>query len=123
MHVIDVIGDGSRRRGDATSCCHAHADSSHDERGPKGKRGQNQAGDGRHASHGGGGPPGDAGDLGLLVELADVVGDGVERDDVLPQDLGALCEDLVEDPQAALHLVRQDGKGPGFSNDRNPPLS
>lgn len=114
MHVIDVIRDGGRSGSDAAGSCHSHADSGHDQRGPKSKRGQNQTGDGRHAAHGGGGAPGDACDLGLMVELADVVGDGVERDDVLPEDLGPLREDLVEDPQAALHLVRQDGERPGF---------
>lgn len=113
VHVIDVIRDGGRSGSDAAGGGHAHTDGGHDQRGPERKRGQNQTGDGRHAAHGGGGAPGDAGDLGLLVELADAVGDGVERDDVLPEHLGPLCEDLVKDPQATLHLVRQDGERPG----------
>lgn len=48
------------------------------------------------------------------MEIADIVGDGVERDDGLPEDLGSLREDLVEDAQAAMNLVRQDGEGPGI---------
>lgn len=58
------------------------------------------------------------------MEIADIVGDGVERDDGLPEDLRSLREDLVEDAQAAMNLVRQDGEGPGiYMKQRNIILS
>lgn len=114
VHVIDVIRDGRRGWSDSTSGCNAHTNSGNYERGAKGKGCQRQTSDGRHTTHSCGGAPGDASDLGLLVEIADIVGDGVERDDGLPEDLGSLREDLVEDAQAAMNLVRQDGEGPGI---------
>lgn len=114
VHVVDVIRDGRRGRSDSSGRCHANTDGSDHERGPEGEGRQSQTGDGRHAAHSRGGAAGDAGDLGLVVEGADVVGDGVERDDGLPEDLGPLSEDLVEEAQAAVDLVSQDGERPGI---------
>lgn len=45
--------------------------------------------------------------------LTDVIGDGVQSDDGQPQELSSLCEDLVEETQAAFYFVRQDAKRPG----------
>lgn len=114
MHVIDTVRDGCRGWRDSTSCCHAHTDSRQDQREAKGEGGQRQTSDGRGATHGCGGASGDAGDLGLLVEIADIIGDGVEHDDGLPEDLSSLREDFVEDAQASVYLVRQRGEWPGI---------
>lgn len=113
MHVIDVIGDGGGGRRDPAGGGHAHAHGGDDQRGAEGEGRQRQACDGGHAPHRRGGAPRDAGDLGLLVDRADVLGDGVQPDDGLPQHLGPLGEHLVEEPQATLDLVGQDGEGPG----------
>lgn len=112
MHIIDIIRDGRRGRSDSTRCCNAHANSCNHERGAKGKRRQSQPSDGCHTTHSCGGAPRDASDLGLLVNGADVFGDGVEHDDRLPEDLSPLCEDLVKDTQATIDLIRQDSEGP-----------
>lgn len=110
MHVVDVVRDGRGGGSNSAGRRHPHANSGNYERGAEGKGCQNQTGDGGHAAHSCGGATSDAGDVGLLVEIADVVGDGVQQDDGLPEDLGSLCEDLVEETQAAVNLVRQDGE-------------
>ncbi len=119
MHVVNVIRDGRRGWSDSAGRCHTHTNRGNYERGTQGKGRQSQTGDGCHATHGCGGATGDAGDLGLVVEVADVVCDGVERDDGLPEDLSSFCEDLVEDTQAAMNLVCQDGEGPGIYLGKN----
>lgn len=113
MHVIDTVRDGCRGWRDSTRCCHAHTNSGQDEREAEGEGGQRQTSDGRGATHSCGGASGDAGDLGLLVEIADIISDGVEHDDGLPEDLRSLREDLVEDAKASMNLVRQCGERPG----------
>lgn len=112
MHIIDIIRDGCRGWSDSTCCCNTHANSCNHERGAKGKRRQSQPSDGCHTTHSCGGAPRDASDLGLLVNRADVFGNGVEHDDRLPEDLSPLCEDLVKDTQATIDLIRQDSEGP-----------
>ena len=110
MHVVGVIRDGYRGGSYSSGRRHPNADSCNNQRGAEGEGRQSQTCDGRHPSHSGGS---DAGDLGFLVEVADVVSDGVQQDDGLPEDLGSLREDLVEDSQAAVDLVRQDAERPG----------
>lgn len=113
VHVVDIIRDGCRGWSDSTGRCHADTYSGNYERGTKGEGSHNQTGDGGHATHSRGGAASDAGDLGLVVEIADVVGDGMEPDDGLPEDLGPLREDFVEEAQAAIDLLRQDGEWSG----------
>ena len=110
LHVVNVIRYGRRGRSDPSSRRHAHTDRGNYEGGAQGEGGQDQTGDGCHTTHRRGGATSDAGDLGLVVEIVDVVSDGVERDDGLPEDLSPLCEDFVVDAQAAINLVRQDGE-------------
>lgn len=114
LHVIDIVRDGCGGWGNSPGCCHANANGCDYEGDAQSERRHDQTSDGRHAAHRRGGAAGDAGDLGLVVDIVDVVGDGVERDDVLPQDLSALREDLVEDTQATVNLVGQDGEWPGM---------
>lgn len=52
------------------------------------------------------------------MKLADVVGQRVEHDDGLPEHLGSLREHFVEDAEAAVNLVRQNGEGPAGSKQQ-----
>ena len=117
VQVVNVIWDSRWGWSDSSGRRHSHTNSGYHQRDSEGKRCQSQTSDGRHPPYSRGGSSGDAGDLGFVVESVDVVGNGVQPEDGLPEELGSLREDFVEDTQAALNLVRQDGERPGVYSE------
>lgn len=110
--VVDLVGDAGARCCQTTRRCNAQTHGRDDQRGSHGDRSQGQTGDGGDAPDGAGGAAGDLSDLRVLVELVQAVGDGVEVDDVLPEGLGTLREQFVENTDAFLNFLCGDSERP-----------